>query len=281
MKSIKLVVAYNNRVISIPFKNVALIDEFTTYYDNNTDIGIALNEILDLKLKDTTVKSIYICKTKEKKVGDKEYNEYLPIKYSTDNFEYDSVLNNYIDYLKKNTQILQQKNTPLNIIMNNYMKKYSKIYLTETDIERIAILYLKNSSTSYSYERCRSAYFTLLKANYKIKTKKETKYNPLNRTDLTKYNSEDEFFEYLIHYSTINEETKAHAMDLLASVPLEEIEKNIHNHDYGLFDNRHINHKRNFYDDAMLLQALTNMTIQELVDLINNYQIKAKERTKK
>ena len=34
MKTIKLVVAYKNRTISIPFKNIALIDDFTTYYDN-------------------------------------------------------------------------------------------------------------------------------------------------------------------------------------------------------------------------------------------------------
>jgi len=281
MKTVRLVVAYNGKTISIPFKNIALIDEFTTYYDNLDDIGIALNEILDLKLKDTTIKKIYIIKSNFRNELSPIYNEYLPIRYSFDNFDCESVMNNYIDYLSKHKPLLYEKNTPLNIIMDNYMKKYNTVYLKESDIEKIAILYLKNNSGTYNYDRIRGAYFTLLNQGYKIKQNTPPKnINPIDRSDLTRYNPQDEFFEYLIRYSKIGEEEKAHAMDILSAESVEKIDKKMHNPDYSLFDTRNPKYERNFGDDALLLQTLTNMTIQELIDVINNYQNMTKENSK-
>ena len=281
MKSIKIVVAYNERVISIPFKNIALIDEFTTFYDNNQDIGIALNEILDLQLKDTSINKIYISKTTQKDELSPEYTEYLPIKYSFDNYDIQSVIESYIDYIIKNQRLLQKKDSALNKVMINYMRKYDKINLSNYDIERIILSYLSNGSGNYSYDRIRAAYFTLIKNGYKIKKEdnKETN-NIINRTDLTKYNSQDEFFEYLIYYSTISEEAKSKAIDMMASESIEDIDRKMYNSNHSLFDTKEIKTKRNYYDDALLLQALTNMTIQDLVNLINNYQMKTKEKTK-
>ena len=77
MKSIKLVVVYNARVISIPFKNVALIDEFTTYYDDNKDIGIALNEILRIVHKNRLYNNKKLLQKKKKKA----YNTYKGVAY--------------------------------------------------------------------------------------------------------------------------------------------------------------------------------------------------------
>lgn len=280
MKNIKLVVTYGERVITIPFKNIALIDEFTTFYDNNQDIGIALNEILNLQLKNTEVKKIYISKTKEKDESSPEYTEYLPVKYSFDNYDVKSVVGHYIDYIIKHQSLLYIKDSNLNRVVINYMRKYNKINLTDYDIERITLLYLSNGNGNYNYERIRAAYFTLIKNGYQIKKETNKEKSIINRTDLTKYNSEDDFFEYLIYYSTISEEAKAKAIDQMASESIEDIDKKMHNANYGLFDTKEIKTKRNYYDDALLLQALTNMTIQELVNLINNYQIKTKEKTK-
>ena len=260
---------------------MALIDEFTTYYDNLEELGEALNEILDLRLRNTSVKKFYIIKRSQKDKLTPVYTEYLPIRYSFDSFDYESVMNNYIDYLKKHDYLLYKENSPLGRIRDNYMRKYDKISLSETDIESIAQLYLKNRSGSYNYDRFRAAYFTLLDFDYKIKMKSKTyEVKQSDRTDLTKYNPNDEFFEYLIKYSKIGDEEKANAMDILASESIENINRNMYNPDYGLFDNENVRYKRNFGDDALLLQALTNMTIQELVNVINNYQTMQNEKNK-
>ena len=281
MGKVKLVVVYEGRTISIPFKNVALIDEFTTYYDNLDDIGLVLNEILDLRLNNVSIKNAYIIQTTQKDELSREYTEYLPIRYSFDNFDYDSVMKNYIEYLLRNEYLLHEKNTPLSKITDNYMRKYSKIYLNESDIQKIGMLYLNNSSGTYSYDRFRLAYFTLLRNGYKVEMQLKPEVgNLVDRTDLTKYNPKDEFFEYLIKYSKIGDDEKTYAMDILASESIDDMEKNMYNRDYGLFDNKHINFKRDFGDDALLLQALTNMTIQELIDVINNYQNMTKEKNK-
>ena len=69
-------------------------------------------------------------------------------------------------------------------------------------------------------------------------------------------------------------------MDILASRDIEDMERDMYNEDYGLFDTKDIKTKRNFHDEALLLQSLTNMTIQELIDVINNYQQLTTERNK-
>ena len=113
MKTVKLVVAYNNRTLSIPFKSIALIDDFTTYYDSLYDLGIALNEILDLKLYDQRITKIYICKTTTKEESNIEYNEYLPIRYSFDKYDPKSVEEAFIDYIHHHQELLFDKYSPL------------------------------------------------------------------------------------------------------------------------------------------------------------------------
>ena len=280
MKTVKLVVAYKNRTISIPFKNIALIDDFTTFYDNADDIGTALNEILSLNLNDTRISRIYICRTTKKEGSNYEYNEILPVRYSFDKYIQGSVEENYIDYILKHQELLFESHTPLNIIMNNYTKKYDKVYLNEFDITRIATLYLKSDKGTYNYERMRAAYFTLLKNGYKIKIQKNTSNNPYNRTDLTKYNSRDEFFEYLAYYSTLGEEEKAKTIEFLSGESLENIDRNMSNPNYGLFDTKDIKYREDYHDDALLLQALTNMPTEDLIAFINDYQNITKGKTK-
>lgn len=271
----KLVVVYNERVISIPFKNIALIDEFTIGYSDMQDIGKTLNEILDLRIEKPYVKKLYIVKTTKKDDNEKEYTQYLPIKYKYDNFDSDSVKHAYIDYLIKNREVLYKKNTSLNIVVINYLNKYNKIYIDDQDISIIASAYLGNN-----YNRYRSAYFMLISIGYKIKNSQEKiNFNTnIDRTDLTKYNTEDEYFEYLKEYSTIGEEEKAKVMDILASYTQEELNHNISNSNYSLFDNQNI--KRSTEDEALLLQALTNMSIQELINLINNYKTQTRGKRK-
>jgi len=284
LDTIKLVVVYDERTITIPFKNIALIDEFTIGYSNMQDIGTALNEILDLKLKNISVKKIYITKTTK---NDEYFNtntDYLPIKYSFDNFDYENTKNAYIDYLIKHRELLNKQGTPLNKIMINYSRKYNKIYLSEADIANIALLYLKYSDGNnqrYDYNRFRQAYFTLIANNYQIKKINiPTPLNTINRIDLTKYNPEDEFFEYLISNSKIGKSENENAIDLIAQYSTEELTQKMSNPNYGLFDNQSINVKRNIEDEALLLQVLTNMSIQELINLIGNYQEKSRSRGK-
>lgn len=277
MKNVRLVVVYNRRTISIPFKNIDSIDEFTVYYDTSKDIGLVLNKILYLNQKDSSVKKIYIIKEAER------YNkiEYLPVKYSFDNFQYDSVVNNYIDYLIKHEDLLFKHGTALNKITNNYMQKHNKTSLNENDIERIAQLYLKNTDTKYNYNRLRLAYYLLIKEGYKIDIKSLKKENKsINRTDLTKYNPQDDFFEYLIRYSKMGDEEKANAMDFLAGESIDKIDKKMSNPDYSLFDNREIANKIDYGDEALILEALTNMTLQELIDAVNKYHQTEREEPK-
>ena len=275
MKTNELVIVYNERTISIPFKNIALIDEFTTGYSNMEDIGKSLNQILDLNLNDLSVKEIYIIKRTKNKDKDAQYTEYLPIKYNYDMFDYESVKYAYVDYLTHHRSLLLKEGTILNIVTLRYLNKYSKIDIKDSDIYMIASAYLKTD-----YNRYRSAYFTLIENGYQIKKSPPPSIpNNYNRIDLTKYNPKDEYFEYLIDYSKIGEEERANAMDILASYSQEEILKNMENDDYGLFDNRHIN--RNIEDEALLLQILTNMSIQDIINIINDYQAKNKSKGRK
>jgi len=254
MSKVKLVVVYDKKVISIPFPNTESLDIYTVMYNNEKDMGLSLNQILDLKLEHVNIKRIYVTRTRMDK-NNQEYMEILPVKYNFDIFDLDAVKIAYCEYLISNIHMLKSKYNGLDKITNNYMNKYHKTILSHKDIYNITSLYLESS-----YDRYRDTYFFLIAKGIKIKTNKPQK--PLvNRTNLTKYDMKGAYLESLKEYSLQGKEEHAKVMEELSKYDQDELSRIMTNENYNLFDNGKIDRMTFIEDEAIVLKSLADKSL--------------------
>jgi len=254
MRSAKLVIIYQNRTITIPFKDIKSIDDFTFKYQNKQELGNAIKKIFKLNVKDNSVKNAYVLYSYHK--GNKKNGEIisldLEVKYHDDDFDKSEIKEKCIDYYARNINRLNTGD--IKYVKKNY-EKSRNIDITMQNEHDIAY-HVKNIVNTYldnNYRRYRDMYFFLQEKGYKFKNIK------LNiQEDMTfNYDENDEFLSYLETNSSKGSEEYDEFMRYL---------------DYPN-DLKKVNKESpSIDDDLRALKYLSGKSIEELMALVNNYQ---------
>ena len=266
MEKYNLVVRYSRRVISIPFPNIRDLDDFTSMYNGFNDIGIALNKMLNLKMKNPSVMECYISYRNYEKDNESYKNVFLPVKVNSDDFDMEDIKRKYTRYILSKEDVMN-KESGIREVTNNYLKKVGRAGLYDSDIPIIVSLYFN------TYKKYRDAYFKLVSLGYRIKINKQTS-SKINRSNLSIYESNDEYMDYLLRYGMIGIAQHDRAIEKLSEFDMEDINRNMYDNKYGLFDGSGKDNASSEVDDMdqmIALEGLSRKSLEELKKLINEY----------
>lgn len=218
-----------NGIISIPFKKIENADKFTVRYENMGTLINSIIEMLQLKIDMYDVSELYLSASAE------EDSEKLPIKYSKDNFDYQSLYEQFVIYLNQDSRRLWKLNTKdIKSKIGNKLQDNGSIDAYEVELLTAAYFGMHGHEDT-GYKRKREAYF-LIKDTKGIRIK----INPIEsikRDDLSIYsNGEDNYLNHLIELSKRNPEQFANLMDEIAKEDLESLSTLIKNQGYGIVD---------------------------------------------
>jgi len=253
MAKFNLIVEFSNRVISIPFKSISSLDNFTVNYDSYKELGDTLSKLLNFS---KNINDIYI----QNIVSDRKIIR-LPIKYSMDDFDVDDVKTVYKQYYKDNHQRIKTTKDGIKNVKHDTILDfiYNVCDITDMDIDKAVDSYFKGS-----YKKYRDAYFTVKRYGYKVKNRV---YSDQEKIDLSKYSSEDEYFQSLMRAASLGKEDEA--TEELSLQDMNDIKKDFKD----LFDGVKSEDKKiNESYEWLSLQALSGMSAKELEDLINSYR---------
>lgn len=271
MDMIRLTIKDKDRVLSIPFKSIIDVDNFTILFDNYLELVATLNKILNLKIRNVEMVDIYITYAYKKHSSDLLKTQYLPIKYSHDNYDIQDLERVYADYYKDDyTRIKTTREGIYNVkheAIFSYISGDSSL-ITDNDIDMAVKAYFSN----YSYKKYRDAYFRVTDIGYKVKINKmDINAKKIDRTNLSKYDMSSTYFNNLANYASIGENEHARVMDELAGYTFEELNHDLNNLDYTLFDGMG-KKKENIdldKDDMLALESLTGYDIDTLSRYVN------------
>ena len=280
MGKIELVIEYNKGVISIPFADIKSVDQFTMGYDNELELFSNLNNILNLNIKNGQLSNIYLKNSYHaRSKGHKLQYQILPVKYSTDDCDLADLQQVYAKYYKDNhTRILAYREGIRYVkhdVIRNYNLNDDKI--TDIEIDMAVNSYFKDGS----YKTYRDAYFRVKGAGYTVKTLPKVETESINKTNLSSYDTDDDYLAYLQRYAALGEEEADKALEELSYLDMEEVEK-LANEKHGLFDyldkGSKLNDQIDEIDSIMSLEALSGMSIDKLKEVIADYQNKYQKR---
>ena len=270
MADVKLMIKTNKGVLLIPVKGLAEIDEFTMWYPNELELNKMLNNILDLKIKNVNTVSLSLTY----KFSESSPVSFLPIKYRTDNYNYDSVREEYARYYKDDHRRIKTNTHGIRNVGHdaiiNYLRGLREI--TNNDIDMAVSSYFNGAG----YKKYRDSYFVLKEAKYKVKIDKlKEEKSSIDRTNLSTYAVANPYLSGLKEYASFGEEEHAKAMDILAGYSMEELRRITKNNNYGLFDGEGIetkkDEKRIEQEEAMHLESITTKRLNELKMLLSDY----------
>lgn len=241
-------------VYKIPFATIRQLDMFTVRYKNDSELVKSLIRILRLPINieevvDLDIQYVY-SDTK------------LPIKYSGNNYDMDSVIDGYVYYIQTNQRRLGGYG------IGNFMQRvepnFRNISYSEKEIEFFVRRFLSND-----YRKIRDAYF-FIKNKVKIKIKRV---EPRRKHDVSeKYvDGNDSYIDYLLGCLELDEEHYMMAMEELAMMDIETLEKKLGYSKDAVIDGlKYEQYDSCDLDDIHELERLTGLDIGDLVDIVKN-----------
>lgn len=229
-KEIYLKIDTCNGVITIPFKTIEDADKFTVIYSNMGELVNSLIKILGLKIDLYDVSAVYLTNDKYKTELD---DKCFPIKYSRDNFNYRSLFDAFVTYIK---------NDPDRILTTNMRYVKSKEILDFYDSRMIDAYQIEKAVRAYfngtGYKRKRDTYFMIKDDDsIRIKIDKVNLDSGIDRRNLSQYYSgNDDYFSHLIELAQTKPEMYEKVIDEIAQSDIEEMTSLLKCDGYGIVD---------------------------------------------
>jgi len=273
-KMINLYMETSKGIISIPFCSIIDVDLFTSEYNsrfdddnlgNRSKLLDVLIKILKLPISVNDIGRIYLS---YKDIDDIEfdYETCLPIKYNRDNYNVDSVIDNFSLYLKRDQGRLNYPG--IRDVGKKIFDRFVPGDMSNNDIDFLAKVYLKDD-----YRKIRDMYFYLsdLDSSYesynikidKLVDNKDNRYSK-NISDLE---SNDDFIQYLIELSSRGESEYDIAREELSKKDLEDIRINIGKVSTSIIDGLCDSKLNDISRDIANLEECTGINIDRLREM--------------
>ena len=273
MADVNLVIKFKHRdkPLTIPFRDLKSLDGFTTGYINDNDLLRELERMFNVDLAHFEFERMYIT-YHYKSIYNKKMMDYLPVMYMEDKFDFEDLKRVYGNYYKEDKSRIKKTYNGIKHVKSNAILAflYDNADISDRDIELAVLSFLDGS-----YKKSRDAYFLVKGKGYRVKRVKDFKEETLDRTDFRKYDVQDEYMASLASYGMQGYEEHARAMDELAGYDMDEVRHGMVNGSYGLFDGEGVADKkatlRKLKDDLLSLEALSGMSMDELMKLVRNY----------
>lgn len=246
-RPVNLCIVINNKTLFIPFNSLEEIDIFTTRYPDRYNFLINIIKILDLDITIKDITSIYIESSNRKN---------LPIKYQKDNYNLDSLINNYALYLIKDPTKIT---SGMKKVIANIKDNQEPNNLTLGEMTFIVKRYI---TSRYSIHR--NIYFMIKDETNIAIDKPQSNQRTLKREDLSKLESNNDFIQYLIELKQRGYEELA--IEELSKIDLEDLSSNLKTNGYGVFDGM-CNTDLSIYEDMIILEESTGMDIDTLKEI--------------
>ncbi len=251
MSDFRLILKFKGRVIAIPFKKIENLDAFTVNYDNKKELAEAIKRILGININGM-VYDVYI----QQVINDKKLS-ILPVKYSSDDFDIDDLVNVYKQYYKDDHMRIKTTDGGIKFVkhdtINNFLHNVRDV--TNMDIDKAV-----NSFFKGNYRKYRDAYFTVKSYGYIVRL------NSQKSIDISDYHNEDEYFQFLQRIASLSDEKRDRVIEELSLYDLEDLEKMIP----GFFDGTKGKKTINIDEERQALSLLSGIGIDELEERFGN-----------
>ena len=248
-------------VITIPFQGLKDVDDWTVRYDTPKKLIQLLIDVLKLPIDLYDVNSIYLTYDRYNRGIDEEC---LCIKYSGDNFNYQSLSDVFYEYIIENPKRILESD--IKYVNNDIVMKYfNSGKISNFEIRNLVNAYL---SDERGYKRKRDTYFYLKdRTNGDIKIKVDPVLMgdaPTRKGDLSSYDPEDDsYLSHLIQLAKRGGMEFDRAMELIGSADLSELSQLLKHRDYGIVDG--VSDLLVFKaGDVEALEAATGISIEKL-----------------
>ena len=263
-------------IISIPFIGIKEVDLFTTGYNsrfdkdglnNKSKLLDVLIKVLKLSISVDDIGRVYLSYEDIDSV-EFNYDTCLPIRYSKDNYNIDSLIENFSLFLKRDYSRLNYPGIR-NLVRNAY-GDFRIDTISDREIDIIAKLFLDKN-----YRRMRDVYFYLNEMDlpnerYNIKIDKVLDRDiGDDRLDISKLEgSEDSIVEYLIELSSRNKDNTGMIRDEFSKMELDDIRRELGDDSGYVFDG--LSDKNKIKKDIFNLEECTGINIEILRDMCNS-----------
>lgn len=251
-KRINLYIETNQGRLVIPFRGIREVDSFTVEFNNRLEFLPILFRILNVPVSVNDVNMMYLSYKNSEELHCFDYDVCLPLKYGKDNYNIDSVVENFAAYLKQDFKRLDAdgvRNVGMNIV-HDFNSKCVKNY----EIDLIAKAYLKDD-----YRKIRDTYFMICD-DFDIRIDKiVSKENYSLRKDLFQLEScNDDYIQYLIELASRGGDEYDRAMEELSKIDVEDIGKSISKNYYGVIDS---------LGDESLVSPVVSQNFEQVIDI--------------
>lgn len=253
---------YDGKIISIPFGKLKDIDQYTMGYSDRKSFLNNLIAILGFDIDINFVDKVYLV-DEENRLNGFNYEDCLPIRYSRDNYNVDSLRENFIYYLQKDHNRIRRFDI-VHVKLSSMMDfKDRKRDISDDEIRQCVDAYFKEH-----YKAIRQIYFDISdECNIKIDKFEVSKKN-IKRDNLSKIKSEeDDYLQYLIECFSRSEEDRLRAREELALMDIDELMGKLEGYSSGLLDGlTDIDSvkSKELDDERIELEYLVGMNIDEI-----------------
>ena len=262
--SVFLNIETNYGIIKIPFIGLKELDYFTVGYENSEKLINSLIKILDLPILFSDVLNMYITGRDYTNNGNSSINY---IKYRGDNYDMQSVQDMLSLYLRQDHRRIRFCDVR-HVKTEGIIRFNGGMAISDREINMAVNSFLKDRYGIYIYKKVRDMYF-LVKNFGGVKINKlYADYISTYDVNLSKVESkEDDFYQYLIEYSSKGENEFEKAIDELSIMELEDIKNAIENG--NLFDGIKKEDDYELTEDICALESLTGLSIETLKKMIS------------
>lgn len=266
----------NEDLISIPCGNIEDFDEYTIRFTSgmgfkNKELFLkVLINMLRLDIKVENIKRVCLS-TMDRKNYEFDYNYCYPIKYDKDNYNLDSLVLYFAQFLKEDRSRLEMFKEDA----FRFINRYDEGTYTDNDIDFFARTYLNKR-----YRNQRDVYFLLTEFGYPIRIEKVKNVRQCEKRSmyLNKLNeSENEHIQYLIELASRSEEEYERAIDELSKNDLEELNRYLGKNSHGVVDGVS-DVTIPTEEDIILFEEVTGMSLRELQDMCNEQMSNGRKR---
>ena len=256
--SVFLNIETNYGIIRIPFVGLRELDYFTVGYADSVELVNSLIKMLNLSILYSDVLDMYITGDKYTNNGNSSLS---CIKYRDDNYDMESVKNMLSLFLRQDHRRIRYCDVR-HVKTEGMIRFNGGMTINDREIDLAINSFLKDRTGMYIYKKVRDMYF-LVKDFGGIKINKlYDGASYLYDINLSKTESrEDDFYQYLIEYSSNGENEFEKAIDELSRMELENIKDTIENG--NLFDGIK-KEDDELTEDMYALESLTGMSIASL-----------------
>ena len=256
---------YDNTIISIPFGKLKDIDNYTMQFKDRLEFLDRIISVLELDIDRNYVSRIYLV-DEEDRLDEFDYDSCLPIRYNNDNYNLDSLRDNFILYLQSDHNRIRRYDI-VHVKLPGMMDFIDgKRDIGDEEIKQSVYAYFKKH-----YEGIRKIYFDI-KDEYRIKKDtfklcdKKIKHDELSKLE----SSEDDYLQYLIELSSRSEEDRLRAIEELSLMDMEELDRRLSSSSYGVIDG--ISDMDMIKNDEILeIELLVGMNIEDIRKIAKKY----------